>query len=304
MTSHNQIDVLGLGSVTVDFVGTVDTWPAKGAKKLLQEFSIHDGGLVGTALVAAARLGGKVAYAGKLGYSETAERALKALAKENIDTSQVLRTVNAEPIVAFVFANSIDGQRNIFWTRQNVEYPMPSELPDKKWFERTSVLLVDYESGQPGFEAAKVAAMHNIPVVVDVEHNDPHVVELMAACSHVVVSDEFATDFTGASEPAKIVKSLKTNPDQTIVLTRGEKGCAVLTKSDEFFEAPAFKVAVVDTTGCGDVFHGAYALAIAQGQAVKEAVRFAGAAAAVTATKVGGRDGIPTVEQLRLFISD
>ena len=304
MTSHNKIDVLGLGSVAVDFVGAVDSWPAKGAKKPLQEFSIHDGGLVATALVAAARLGGKVAYAGKLGYSEMAQRAIKALEKENIDTSLVVRTVNAEPIMSFVLSNSIDGQRNIFWSRQNVQYPFPSELSDKNWFDHTAVLLIDYEAGAACVEAAKIASEHNIPVVVDVERNDPHVADLLSVCSHVVVSDEFAAEFTGTSEPEKIVKSLKANPHQTVVLTRGEKGCAVLTKSDEYFEAPAFKIEVVDTTGCGDVFHGAYALAIAQGREVKEAVRFAAAAAAVTATKIGGRDGIPTAQQLQSFISN
>ena len=301
MTSHNQIDVLGLGSVTLDFVGTVDTWPDKGVKKLLQEFSIHDGGLVGTALAAAARLGGKVAYVGKLGYSEAAERAVKGLEKENIDTSLVIRTANADPIVAFVFTNTLDGQRNIFWTRQNVQYPMPGEIPDKKWFARTSVVLVDYESGSAGIETAKIAADHNIPVVVDVEKDEPHVPELFGVSSHIVISEEFAVGFTGKSDPEKIIESLKTSPKQTVILTRGDKGCIGLT-AEGLFKLPAFKVDVVDTTGCGDVFHGAYALAIARGQTVIDAARFASGAAALCATKIGGRDGIPSAKLLNSFI--
>jgi len=83
MGSQTPIDVLGLGSVTVDFVGTVKTWPGKGVKMMLEGFSVCDGGLVGTALAAAARLGGKAAFAGKLGQSEMARRALEALRKES-----------------------------------------------------------------------------------------------------------------------------------------------------------------------------------------------------------------------------
>jgi sugar/nucleoside kinase (ribokinase family) len=123
MESEISIDVLGLGSVTVDFVGTLKTWPGKGAKEMLDSLTICDGGLVGTALVAAARLGGKVAFAGKLGRSEMARRALEALRRESVDTSFVVETEDAEPIVAFILTNSNDGQRNIFWTRQNVVYP-------------------------------------------------------------------------------------------------------------------------------------------------------------------------------------
>ena len=295
------IDVFGLGAVTVDFVGTVGSWPCEGAKQPLEDLSIHDGGLVGTALSAVARLGGKACFAGKLGESDMARRAIKAFEKDGVDTSFVIRTENAEPIVAFVFTNSSSGQRNIFWTRQNVQYPLSSEFSDKNWFDNTRVLLVDFEAGTAGIEAAKIASEHNIPVVVDVEQNEPHVVELMAACSHVVVSEDFAAGYTGKAEVRQILEALKTSPKQTVIMTRGENGCAGLTV-DGFFKLPAFKVNVVDTTGCGDVFHGAYALAIARGQTVPEAARFASAAAALCATKMGGREGIPTAEQLHSFV--
>ena len=82
---YEQYDVLGLGSITVDFVGTVKSWPQEGDKRPLETFGIHDGGLVGTALVAFARLGGRAAFAGKLGFSDMAKRALCALEKESID---------------------------------------------------------------------------------------------------------------------------------------------------------------------------------------------------------------------------
>jgi sulfofructose kinase len=302
MESGTSIDVLGLGSVTVDFVGTVKAWPGKGVKKMLDSFTICDGGLVGTALVASARLGGKVAFVGKLGQSEMARRALEALRRESVDTSFVLRTEDAEPIVAFILTDSTDGQRNIFWTRQNVQYPMPWEFPDKNWFRRTTLLLIDFESGLAGIEAAKTAKQHNIPVVIDVERDEPHIAEAMSVSSHIIVSEEFASGYTGSSNVAGMLAALRSDPEQVVIVTRGEKGC-VGSSNEGDFELTAFDVNVVDTTGCGDTFHGAFALAIARGQPVVSAARFASGAAALCATQLGGRAGIPTAEQLEQFLS-
>jgi sulfofructose kinase len=297
------IDVLGLGSVTVDFVGTVDAWPGRGVKTMLDRFTICDGGLVGTALVAAARLGGRVAFAGKLGQSEMARRALDAFHRESIDTSFVIETQDAEPIVAIILIDRAGGQRNIFWTRRNVQYPMPWELPDQNWFKRTRVLLIDFESGLAGIEAAKVARRHSIPVVIDVERDEPHVAEAMRVSSHIIVSEDFAGGYIGSNNVDDMLAALRTDPEQVVIVTRGEKGCAGSTGEGDFL-LPAFKVDVVDTTGCGDTFHGAFALALARGQAVVPAARFASGAAALCATQLGGRAGIPTAAQLQQFLSE
>ncbi len=301
--AKSTIDVLGLGAVTVDFVGTVAAWPGRGVKTMLDRFTVCDGGLVGTALVAVARLGGKAAFAGKLGESEMAGRALQALRGESVDTSFVLRTQDAEPIVAFIFIERAGGQRNIFWTRQNVQYPAPWEFPEPDWFERTRVLMIDFESGQAGIEAARLARQHRIPVVIDVERDEPHVAEAMRISSHIIVSEDFAAAYTGRHDVTKMLAALRSDPEQAVIITRGEKGCVGSTPTGDF-ALPAFAVEVVDTTGCGDTFHGAFALALARGQAAAPAARFASGAAALCATQLGGRAGIPTAARLEQFLRE
>jgi sugar/nucleoside kinase (ribokinase family) len=303
MGPDNAIDVLGLGSVTVDFVGTIAAWPGRGVKTMLDRFTVCDGGLVGTALVAVARLGGKAAFAGKLGRSEMARRALDALGRESVDTSFVLETQDAEPIVAFILIDRSGGQRNIFWTRQNVQYPMPWEFPEPDWFQRTRVLLIDFESGPAGIEAARTARRHHIPVVIDVERDEPHVAEAMRVSSHIIVSEDFAGGYTGRRNVTEMLAALRSDPEQVVIITRGEKGCVGLCNAGNF-ALPAFPVDVVDTTGCGDTFHGAFALALARGQAVVPAARFASGAAALCATQLGGRAGIPTAAQLEQFLRE
>jgi sugar/nucleoside kinase (ribokinase family) len=306
MRAHGEpdstIDVLGLGAVTVDFVGTVPAWPGRGVKTMLDDFAICDGGLVGTALVAVARLGGKAAFAGKLGQSEMAQRALDALRQESVDTSFVLETKDAEPIVAFILIDRTGGQRNIFWTRRNVQYPMPGEFAEPDWFKRTRVLMIDFESGRAGIDAARIARQHQIPVVIDVERDELHVAEAMRVSSHIIVSEDFAGGYTGRRHVTEMLAALRSDPHQVVIITRGEKGCVGSSGAGDF-TLPAFPVDVVDTTGCGDTFHGAFALALARGQAVVPAARFASGAAALCATRVGGRAGIPTAEQLQQFLS-
>lgn len=296
-----MIDVLGLGTVTIDSVGTIEQWPGEGTKMPFLDFTVCDGGLVGTALVAVSRLGGRAAFSGKLGFSSSAQHALASFEKEGVDTSFVIREENAEPINAVVITNSVSGERNIFFSRKGVTYPYPEEFVDPQWYQQTSVLLIDYETGKAGIETAKIASQNNVPVVVDIEQEDEYTADLMAASSHVVISEGFAASYTRQKNIHQMLERLKTLPNQVIIITRGQKGCIGLT-DDGVFEWPAFQVNVVDTTGCGDVFHGAYALSIARKKSPQEAARFACAAAALSATQVGGRDGIPCQKDVTSFL--
>ena len=89
---------------------------------------------------------------------------------------------------------------------------MPDELPDKTCFERTKVLLTDSEAGQAGIEAARIAAKHNVPVVIDVESDGPHIAEAMALSTHIIVSQDFAADYTGQADITAMLPAMGYRP--------------------------------------------------------------------------------------------
>jgi sugar/nucleoside kinase (ribokinase family) len=161
--------------------------------------------------------------------------------------------------------------------------------------------LIDHVSDQAGIDAAKIARDHGVSVVIDAERETDAVKKVLALVDHIVVPYEFARLCSGANDIEDMLAKMRREDSQTVIITRGSRGCAGLTGEQSFF-IPAFQVEAVDTTGCGDVFHGAYALRIAQGKTVVEAARFASAAAALSATQIGGRSGIPRSDEVRRLI--
>jgi sugar/nucleoside kinase (ribokinase family) len=298
----NSIDVLGIGAVSVDFFGKVDRWPAAGEKQRMEGFSIQDGGLVGTALVAVARLGGTASFVGDLGFSELAERAVHALEIEGVDTSLVLRTRGHEPSVSLVLTLAGGGQRTIFSSQEGVTCPFPEVWSDPQWYRSPRVLLIDHVSGQAGIEAAKIARKHRVTVIIDAERQTEFIEDALANSDHIVVPRDFASLYTGSTAMERLLEGLRQEPHQTVIVTCGSDGCSGLTQECHF-HIPAYTVDVVDTTGCGDVFHGAYALMLARGQSVIESAKFASASAALSATKVGGRSGIPKLREVQRLLA-
>ncbi len=298
-----NVDVLGFGTATLDYVANVEAWPAEGVKAPVTGLSVHGGGLIGTALVAVSRLGGKASMATKLGRSEVASAVVDGLEKEGVDTSMIIREDGAEPIVAFVFTTGGTGERTIFHSKDKIRFPELEELPDRDWPAKTGCLLIDHYAAEPSLDAARAARENGIPIVIDFEREYPGVSEGLALATHIILGEAFAGQRTGEKTAAGMINTLRTSAEQTLIITRGGAGCVVSTPDGEF-DYPAFPVEVVDTTGCGDVFHGVYALALSWSMNTIEAVRLASGAAALCATRLGGRDGIPTMEELEKFLAD
>jgi ribokinase len=125
---------------------------------------------------------------------------------------------------------------------------------------------------------------------------------MLALADHLIVNQDLACEVTGFHDPEKAVRALAKPERPATVVTAGEAGCWYAEGDGPVLYQPAFRVQVVDTTGCGDVFHGAYAAFLARGMDVPTCIRYAAATAALKATQPGGRAGIPTLEVVERFL--
>jgi sugar/nucleoside kinase (ribokinase family) len=302
-TLSGSWDVLGLGAVAVDDLIYLDEYPAPDSKVRVQETRREGGGLCGTALVAAARLGARAAYAGALGSDELSTFTVQQLQNEGIDCSAVILQPNARPRHSTILVEQAHGTRTILasdegWTELPPEYITPQLIT------RAKVLFIDHCVPHSGIAAAKVAREHNIPVVADIERlNVPRIEELLNSVDHLIVGVKCARELTNEDDVKSMVKVLS-RTHEVAVVTHGEHGCWFSKRGEPVLHQPAFQINVVDTTGCGDVFHGAYAAGLARGDNVETCVRTAAACAALKATQHGGRRGIPNREQIKQFMQN
>jgi sugar/nucleoside kinase (ribokinase family) len=298
-----QFDVLGLGCTAVDEILYVPRYPPADAKVQVRVRERHCGGLTATALVAAARLGARCAYAGTLGEDDNSRFVLETLRREGINLRHLIQREGARPVRSIVVVDETRRTRTIFYDTKGAAGAHP-KAPPKEVILSSRVLLVD-RFGIPGMiRAARLARSAGIPVVGDFESRHlPRFRELLALVDHLIVSTEFAAELTDAKPPAMATLKLWAKGRKAVVTTCGaDGGWFVEQGSLRPRHFPAFAVKAIDTTGCGDVFHGAYAAALSRGVSLAERLRFAAAAAAIKATMRGGQAGIPTLALVRKFL--
>ena len=296
-------DVLGLGAVAVDDLLYVDRYPDADEKEPVRDKRREGGGLAGTALVAAARLGAGAAYCGALGDDELSRFTRIELEREGVDCSPVLFDAAARPMHSVIVVVRPTGQRTIYAAREGWREIDP-ELVTPELVARCRVLFVDHTVPLSGVRAAMEARKLGIPVVADIERLDePGIAELLNCVDHLILSRRTALELTGKIGPENAVRALLEPGRAVAVVTDGQHGCWYAAQGEAVRHQPAFEVRVVDTTGCGDVFHGAYAACLARGLSLDAAIRTAAACAALKAMQPGGRRGIPSAETVEAFLA-
>ena len=295
-------DILGLGCTAIDDLVYVGEFPAPDSKIQVRSRERHCGGITATALVAAARLGSSCVFAGVLGEDELSRFVIERFEKEGVSTKHIRHRPEARPIHAIIIVDEVRKTRTILYDLEGAFGAEP-DWPGEELIRSCRVLFVDHFGMEGMIRAAKVARSAGNAVVADLEDcQHPRFSELLPLVDHLVLSRDFAARLTGRNDPAESVRALHTRAHQAVVVTAGARGCWYLgpTGSAHPSHQPAFEVETIDTTGCGDVFHGTYASALARGLDLRARIRFASAVAALKATKRGGQAGIPdrpTVEE-------
>ena len=301
MKQGSAMDILGLGSVAVDDLVYVESYPPPDVKVRVMERERQCGGLTGTALVAAARLGCRCSYAGVTGTDEESEFALASLAREGIRVDLASRRSEARVFHSTIIVDGA-GRRTLLCDGRNVQ-GAADDWPNEDVVRSCRVLFVDHVGMAGMVRAARLAGAAGIPIVADIERAESeHFGELMALADHLIVPEKFARDVTGRKHPGDAAAALCRKDSQVAVVTCGERGAWHVGPGYLPSHQEAYRVKVVDTTGCGDVFHGAYAAGLVMGLDAPSRVRLASAAAALKATRRGGQTGCPTLAEVQSLV--
>jgi sulfofructose kinase len=284
-----------------DMLGTVEHYPALDEKVGMKELIEQGGGLTATALAAVGKLGGRAAMLGNVGDDSSGQKIIAALQDVGVDTTHLRVISGTRSRFAFCIIHEATGQRSIFFDTGTAGTPEPDEIgPDL--IARARVVLIDGTTGEGGLRCAGIACEQGKPVVLDVERTSAGSDELLRLATHPVVPGEYAASFAESAAPLDGCRAIQQMGPHTVVATLGDRGC-VAVEGEAVHRVPAFDVPVVDTTGAGDVFHGAFAYGLALGKPLAENLVFASAAAAISCRALGGRAGLATLSEVEDLIA-
>jgi sugar/nucleoside kinase (ribokinase family) len=228
---------------------------------------------------------------------------IHTLEREGVDCSALLHQAGARPIHAYIVVDATTGSRTILFTTAGSQM-LPAARISEKLVLNSKALLVDMMSGEAGLHAARIARRHGIPVVGDLENLQyPFASQVIAEVDHLILGRAFAAELSGCTEPAESATALAAQPGRACaVVTAGAQGCWYSADGQAAQRFPAFPVTAVNTTGCGDVFHGAYAASLVRGDSLEQRIKIASAAAALKAASSGGVAGIPHRTEVDAFL--
>ena len=299
MTKH----IVCVGKSTLDQVWPVTDMPVGGGKFRANGYLVLGGGMAATAAVAVARLGGQASFCGRAGNDAAGHVMQKELFDYGVDVTQFRLFSGARSSVSAVIVDR-NGERMIVnfsgadipdeagWLNTDIVASAGAVLGDVRWMEGARMLYT-------------VARSHSIPTVLDGEAaGDAVFASLLPLVDHAIFSLPGLRSFSGGRivDHEESLQAVRLLGCQVAAVTLGAQGVLWLD-DDGVHHLPSFATCIVDTTGAGDVFHGAYALAIAEGMRVPEAMRFSSAVAALKCTHHGGRAGIPDRAEVDQFLA-
>ena len=298
-----MFDVVGLGCCCLDFLGVLPRLPELDEEIQLLETSQQGGGEVATALVALAQLGSSVTFIGKVGDDPIGNFITEDFNRYGVDSKHLSIEPGKISLSAFVLVDKQSGKRTILAGTKTTSDVDPDQIP-VELIQQAKFLHLDGSSRAAALQAACLARKAGTPVVLDADvlAYDAQIHELIEQTDIVIASQAFAELFTKTQDVNRAMDTLLRHGPSTVVITLGDQG-SLTESAGNRFHTTAFDVDVVDTTGAGDVFHGAFIHGMLQSWELAKVLEFASAVAAIKCTQLGGRQGIPSFQQTLNFLS-
>jgi len=296
-----QFDVAGVGLNATDTLLVVPRFPAYAGKVPFEEEILSPGGQVASAMAACARLGLRTKYIGTIGDDERGRIQWDSLCAAGINLDHVQRRAGCPNQSAYIIIDRGTGERTVLWSRPECLRIDPTEItPDQILCAR--LLHIDGHDTPAVAHAARIAHGAGIPVTVDVDTIYHGFDQVLPHVDYLIASSEFPTQWTNERDPLRALELIQREYGMRVAaMTLGAHGALAL-ENGRFLYSPAFVVNCVDTTGAGDVFHGAFCYSVLQGMSLADALDFSNAMAALNCMAMGARGGIRRVEEVRALI--
>lgn len=290
-------DVVGLGLNATDVAIAVPSYPAFNSKVKFTSTAWQAGGQVATALVACQRLGLRTKYVGSVGSDPMGEFQLQSLRPEGINLDDVRLVDDCPNQSAYIIIDEESGERTILWRRDDRLTIRPEELR-RAMFTGARLVHVDAHDTAAAARAAQWARADGIPVTADVDNIYHGLDDLLAATDYLISSSTFPPAYTGESDLCQALQQVRRRHPETklVAATLGRDGVLAL-EGERFLYQPAFEVPCRDTTGAGDVFHGAFIYGLLAGWSTERVLDFSNAMAALNCQAVGARGGIASRQE-------
>ena len=304
MTNEKPYDIVGLGCCTLDYLVRVDEFPSQESVQRTDESSLQGGGPVSTALAAAARLGAKTTLLDRVGDDWRGNVIVEELNSFGVETKDIQRATDHSSTMASVWVRKNDGNRAIAFSTGSAPELSADELPEAI-IPSARILHTNGRHWEALFQAAQIATSAGTLVSFDGgahRFREP-LREFMPLVDIAIVARDFAEQFAETRDLDQAAGIIRKSGPSLVGITCGTEGSWTYPENEAPFHQPAFPVEdVVDTTGCGDVYHGAFLTGLAWDWELKRCAQLASAAAAQNARALGGRGNLSTLEDLSHWI--
>jgi sulfofructose kinase len=289
-----------VGHASIDHVFQIQAFPQRATKTPAHDFQSVGGGMAANAALAMARLGAQVRFVGAVGDDDAGRLVRQQLAGEGLSLQHLQEIAGARTSASAIIVDR-SGDRQIFNHLGNAL--SLARVPDDAVFDGCEAVLVDPRWPAGARAALSWARRHRRLAVLDADVAPVADLAALVPLAQWAVFSEPGLAVWAADTPHEVAlrRALAEGAEHAVV-TLGEHG-VLHAQADQMTPLAAFSVRAVDTTGAGDVFHGALTLALAQAQPIRDAFNFASAAAALKCTRPGGIRGAPTMAQVRDFLA-
>ncbi len=294
-----QVDVIGVGINATDTIIRLPHFPTVDSKLELVSAAVKPGGQVASAMVACRRWGLRVRYVGKIGDDDAGKLQITEMKREGIEAHWVVARGSMSQS-AFILVDQSSGERTVLWKRDSSIALRPRDLK-RRWIRGARALLVDGHDTAAAARAARWARQEKMCVVGDFDNRYKGVEALLHLTDFAVTSKDFPARLTGENDLSKSLPQLyREFKFRLIASTLGRLG-ALAWDGARFYLTRGFCVDAVDTTGAGDIFHGAFVFGLVRGWPLEEILKFSCAAAGLNCEAEGARGGIPSLRKIAQF---